>query len=175
MPLAKSPADIPKLLRAMGRLGFMRDGRPEDYGQWPGRWKYMLDTNICVYLIERSSPELRERLAECRKGEVVVSPLALAELRYGVSIIKDAGERKKRGAAVDAMLENVPVPPFDEAAAFAYVRTRTADPARNARVFDKLIAAHAVALGLVLVTNNPKDFRKFRPALRVENWASGKR
>ena len=145
----------------------MRDGQT--------RWRYMLDTDICVYLSERSSPEVERRFAECRKGEVVVSAVTLAELRYGALAIRDEDEREKRNAAVDAFQDALPVAPFDEHAALAYADVRHADPKRNIRAMDKIIAAHAIALNLILVTNNLKDFQKFQPPLRMENWAARRR
>ena len=175
LPPAQLPADIPNLLRAMGGMGFMRGGRSEDYGQRPERWRHMLDTNICVYLVEGSSPELQRRLAECRQGEVVMSAMTLTELYYGASVITDAGAQKARMDAMGALLEVVPVVPFDSAAALVYTGVRRTDEKRESRVFDRLIAAHAIALNLILVTNNIKDFQKFRPALRVENWTVAKR
>ena len=165
-------AHVPKLLRRLNRPGFMRHGRPDDSGE-PELRKYMLDTNVCVCLIEESSPETLRRVEECLEGEIVMSAATLAELHYGTFVIGDSRKRKSRDRAVEKLRERIPALPFDEDAALAYARVRAADPKRNIRAMDKLIAAHAVALGLVLVTNNPKDFRKFRPALRVENWAAG--
>ena len=174
LPPAQSPADIPKLLRATGGNGFTRDGQPQDGGQWPEQWRHMLDTDVCVYLAEKRSPEFERRLAQCRRGEVVISAITLAELRYGAAVIRDEEERKKRDAVIEVIRRIIPVIPFGEQAALAYAQVRLADPKRNIRAMDKLIAAHAIALNLILVTNNTKDFQKFRPALRVQNWTVAK-
>ena len=168
-------AHLPKMFRAMRHPDFMRHGRPEDYGELRELRKYMLDTDICVYLVDGSVEEVRSRFAKLKPGEAVMSALTLAELRYGVIRLDSAAKRDAANRGLAKILTQAPALPFDEDAALAYARVRAVDPKRNIRAMDKLIAAHAVALGLVLVTNNPKDFRKFRPALRVENWAAGKR
>ena len=171
----KTLAGVPKLFRAIWHPDFMRYGRPDDYGELRERRKYMLDTDICLYIGEERSERAMARLAKTEEGEAVISAITLAELRYGAHTIHGDKRRKIALGGLEKMLDLVPVVPFDEDAAMAYAQVRAVDPKRNIRAMDKLIAAHAVALGLVLVTNNPKDFRKFRPALRVENWAAGKR
>lgn len=132
--------------------------------------RYMLDTNICLYLMKHQPPEVAERFAECFVGDVVISAVTLAELEYGVLCSGDV--QAKNQAALLAFLQQVPAAPFDAAAAKAYAPVRWASRERRRDALDKLIAAHALALGVVLVTNNTADFAGL-PGLKLENWAAG--
>jgi tRNA(fMet)-specific endonuclease VapC len=121
--------------------------------------RYLLDTNICVYMFEARSPPLRARAAACIVGELAISAIVLAELTVGI-------ERRDRRllANLEQLLLVAPAVPFDTAAAKAYGML----PFKRAR-FDRLIAAHALALDLTLVTANSGDFDDI-PGLRVEDW-----
>lgn len=131
--------------------------------------KYMLDTNICIYLMKHQPPQVRARFAECFVGDVVISAITLAELEFGVAC---SGESQARNqAALDSLLEDIVVAPFEAGAARAYGPLRAAHRERNKDALDKLIAAHALALGVTLVTNNEADFRSFT-GLVVENWVN---
>lgn len=131
--------------------------------------KYMLDTNICIYLMKHQPPQVRARFAECFVGDVVISAITLAELEFGVAC---SGESQARNqAALDSLLEDIVVAPFEAGAARAYGPLRAAHRERNKDALDKLIAAHALALGVTLVTNNEADFRSFT-GLMVENWVN---
>ena len=129
--------------------------------------KYMLDTNICIYLIKHQPIEVAERFAQCFVGEVVISSVTLAELEYGVACAKSAGQKNQK--ALDRLLEDIPVVSFDAQAAKTYGPIRLATRDRKQDALDKLIAAHALALGVILVTNNETDFSVF-PGLKIENW-----
>ena len=129
--------------------------------------KYMLDTNICIYLMKHQPIEVAERFAQCFVGEVVISSITLAELEYGVVCSGDAEPSNR--AALGGFLQDVPVVPFEADAARAYGPARFATRERKRDALDKLIAAHATALGAVLVTNNETDFSAY-PGLSVENW-----
>ena len=129
--------------------------------------KFMLDTNICIYLMKHQPPQVRARFAECFVGDVVISAITLAELEFGIAC---SGESQARNqAALDALLEDLLVAPFEARAARAYGPLRAANRERNKDVLDKLIASHALSLGVTLVTNNEADFRGFS-GLVVENW-----
>lgn len=134
----------------------------------------MLDTNMCIYLTKNRPPEAAARFACCCVGEVVISAVTLAELEYGV--VCSGGREAQNRAALDALLEDIIPAPFDAAAARAY-DARAYGPARWAtrqrthEALDKLIAAHALALGATLVTNNEADFAGY-PGLIVENWVA---
>lgn len=128
--------------------------------------RFMLDTNMCIYLMKHHPPEVAARFAQCYAGEVVISSITLAELEYGVVC---SGEQPRNRTALSALLEDLAVAPFDGAAALAYGPVRLATRERKRDALDKLIAAHAVSLGVTLVTNNVTDFTGY-PELCLENW-----
>lgn len=131
--------------------------------------KYILDTNICIYLMKHHPPEVAKRFAKCYVGEVVISAITLAELEYGVTC---SGENIARNrTALASLLEDIVVAPFDGMAAHAYGHVRQASNNRKRDALDKLIAAHAIALNITLVTNNEADFVAY-PGIKIENWVS---
>jgi tRNA(fMet)-specific endonuclease VapC len=129
----------------------------------------MLDTNICIYLMKHHPPEVAARFTQCYVGEVVISAITLAELEYGVVCSGDNSTHNE--AALLQLLEDIKVAPFDAAAAVKYDPIRFANRDRKRDALDKLIAAHAVALNVTLVTNNEADFADY-PNLRIENWVA---
>jgi tRNA(fMet)-specific endonuclease VapC len=128
--------------------------------------RYMLDTNMCIYLMKHQPPEVARRFAQCLVGDVVMSAITHAELEYGVAA---AANPKRERANLASLVEDIPVMPFDAAAGSAYGPIRLATRGSRRDHLDKLIAAHAVALGLIVVTNNDKDFAKY-PGVVAENW-----
>ena len=132
--------------------------------------KFMLDTNICIYLMKHRPPEVAQRFAECFVGDVVISAITLAELEHGVAGSGAAAASNRR--ALDDFLEEVPVAAFERDAARAYGPARLATGERKRDALDKLIASHALALDVILVTNNLSDFTGY-PGLRLENWVAG--
>jgi tRNA(fMet)-specific endonuclease VapC len=132
--------------------------------------KYMLDTNICIYLMKHQPPEVRERFAQCFVGDVIISAVTLAELEFGIECSSIAAHESNR-SALESLLDDIKVAPFDAQAAKAYGPIRAAYKDRNRDALDKLIASHAVALGVTLVTNNEADFVNYA-GLHVENWVS---
>ena len=131
--------------------------------------KYLLDTNICIYLMKHQPPEVAERFAQCFVGDVVISAITLAELEYGVACSGTAEAHNRQ--ALDSFLEDVVAAPFEGQAAKAYGPVRQATRERKRDALDKLIAAHAIALDATLVTINEADFAGY-PGLRVENWVN---
>ncbi len=129
--------------------------------------RYMLDTNICIHLIHHHPPEVARRFADFSYGDVVISSITLAELRYGVERRPESRLAAERALA--ALLTDLPVLPFDDVAAVDYGLLRAAVRERRRDALDRLIAAHARSLSLVLVTNNEADFRDY-PGLQLENW-----
>jgi len=132
--------------------------------------KYMLDTNICIYLMKHQPPGVRERFARCFVGDVVISAVTLAELEFGIACSSPAAQESNR-SALESLLEDIMVAPFEAQAAKAYGPIRAAYKDRNRDALDKLIASHAIALGVTLVTNNEADFVNYA-GLPVENWVS---
>lgn len=131
--------------------------------------KYMLDTNICIYLMKHQPPQVQARFAECFVGDVVMSAITLAELEFGVDCSGDSQAHNQ--ALLDSLLEDIPAAPFEGQAARIYGPLRAAHKERQKDALDKLIAAHALSLGATLVTNNEADFKGFT-GLRIENWVN---
>lgn len=128
--------------------------------------RYMLDTNMCIYLMKNQPEPVGKRFAACQVGDVVISAITHAELEYGVAVAADSAREARN---LEALIEMIPVMPFDAAAGRAYGPIRKATRERRSDHLDKLIAAHAVSLDTVLVTNNERDFAAY-PGLKVENW-----
>jgi tRNA(fMet)-specific endonuclease VapC len=117
--------------------------------------------------MKHQPPQVRARFAECFVGDVVISAITLAELEFGIAC---SGESQARNqAALDGLLEDLLVAPFEARAARAYGPLCAANRERNKDALDKLIASHALSLGVTLVTNNEADFRGFS-GLVVDNW-----
>jgi tRNA(fMet)-specific endonuclease VapC len=129
--------------------------------------KYMLGTNICIYLMKHQPPEVRERFAQCFVGDVIISAVTSAELEFGVARSSTATLESNRSAR-ESLLDDIKVAPFEAQAAKAYGPIRAAYKDCNRDALDKLIASHAVALGVTLVTNNEADFVSYA-GLHVEN------
>lgn len=128
--------------------------------------RYMLDTNMCIYLMKNQPEEVARRFAQCYVGDVVMSAITYAELEYGVVVSADPEHER---ANLAALVEDIPVVAFDAPAGVAYGPIRLATRENKKDALDKLIAAHAVALGMTVVTNNMKDFSKY-PGVVAENW-----
>lgn len=127
---------------------------------------FMLDTNMCIYLMRHQPEQVARRFAQCYVGDVVMSAITFAELEYGVTESQNTAHERRN---LMALVDDIQVVPFDAAAATAYGPIRHATRERKKDQLDKLIAAHAVALDIALVTNNESDFLAY-PGLRIENW-----
>lgn len=130
---------------------------------------WMLDTNICIELIRARNPKVLKELRRHEVGEVGISTITLSELEHGVEKSAKPGQNKIALCQFCAPLE---ILPFDGAAAAAYGRVR-AELERAGRVIgpmDLLIGSHALATGVVLVTNNGREFRRIN-GLNIENWS----
>jgi tRNA(fMet)-specific endonuclease VapC len=130
--------------------------------------RYMLDTNICIYLIRRHPPQVLRRLEALRQGQAVMSVVTYAELRAGLEM--QVASRAQDEQVLGLLIRRIPVLPFDEAAAARYGALRAAVRERSRNALDRLIAAHAVCLGATLITNHEADFSGY-PGLVVENWS----
>ncbi|MCF7964403.1 type II toxin-antitoxin system VapC family toxin [Methylobacter sp. Wu8] len=128
--------------------------------------RYMLDTNMCIYLMKNQPEEVARRFAQCYVGDVVMSAITFAELEYGVAMSANP-ERERINLA--SLVEDIQVVPFDAAASVAYGPIRMATRESKKDHLDKLIAAHAASLNIPIVTNNVKDFAKY-PGVVTENW-----
>ena len=130
--------------------------------------RYMLDTNICIYLIKKKPAGVIQRLQSLRISDVSLSSVTLAELEYGVE--KSQRPDQNRWALTE-FLSPLDILSFDAAAAQRYgaIRSRLEKSGKVIGSMDLLIAAHALSLGAVLVTNNASEFRRVEE-LTVENW-----
>lgn len=121
--------------------------------------RFLIDADIALYAMEGDYPALRGRIESFSPGEIGLSAISFAEIMLGAALGKPPPSD-----VLELFLAQVPILPFDETAARAYATL----PFRRAR-FDRLLAAHAVSLGVAVATNNERDYADI-PALRVENW-----
>lgn len=130
--------------------------------------KVMLDTNICIYLIKQQPPTVIERFLSYSVGAIGVSSITVAELAFGVS---KSRHQAKNCVALEQFLAPLEVAAFDHEAALAYGRVRARLETMGSPIgsMDLLIAAHALSLGVRLVSNNLREFRRV-PGLKLENW-----
>lgn len=121
--------------------------------------RFLLDSNICIYILAGVGDALRHRLEACSVGEIAVSSISFAEVMRGVAFDDTPLQRR-----ATAMFQRFEILPFGAKAGESYRDV----PFRRHR-FDRLIAAHALSLDLTLVTNNTGDFADI-VGLKVENW-----
>src|SRR5437879_2343643 len=131
--------------------------------------RYLLDTNICIYIRQRRPEEVLRRFRKLRAGEAALSVITYGELLYG------AAKSAQRTAALDRLRELVqflPALPLPESATESYRTLRTELESKGEMIGnnDLWIAAHALAAKLILVTNNEKEFQRVR-GLKLQNWA----
>ncbi len=131
--------------------------------------RYLLDTDILIHIARRKSPA-ESRLARLRPGDAAMSVVTYLELIYGA--LKSQRPRENL-AQVEGLRALIPVLALEADAAMHYGRVRAELEQKGTPIgaFDMLIAAHALALGLTLVTNNTREFRRV-PGLRLENWTA---
>lgn len=131
---------------------------------------YLLDTNICIYIIKRKPQEVLTTLKEKSKSGIAVSSLTVAELEYGIE--KSDAKEKNRISLIE-LLSIFTIIPFDDRDAAEYGRIR-ADLERKGTVIgeiDMLLAAQSRCKKLIFVTNNVREFSRVQN-LRLENWVS---
>lgn len=131
--------------------------------------RYLLDTNVCIYLIQKKPAAVVRRLERERPDDVAISSVTLAELEYGVE--KRQHQQQDR-TALEEFLLPLGILPFGEAAARVHGRIRAIleRKGRPIGAYDLMIGCTALAAGLVLVTNDEREFRRI-PDLEIENWA----
>jgi tRNA(fMet)-specific endonuclease VapC len=131
--------------------------------------KYLLDTNICIYLIKQKPAHVLDRFRAETVGDIGISVITVAELQYGVSKSQRPQQNQE---ALDKFLLPLVVVDFDDAAArlAGNIRAFLEKQGTPIGVYDVLIGSHAVALDVTVVTNNIREFERI-PGLRLENWA----
>lgn len=131
--------------------------------------RFMLDTNTCVELIRKRNDRILRRMKRRRPDDLCVSSVTLSELEYGVA--KSANPEKNRLALAEFMTP-LNIVPYDDTVAPVYGRVRAAVEKEGTPIgpLDTMIAAHALSLGLIVVTDNEREFRRV-PGLTVQNWA----
>ncbi len=130
--------------------------------------KYMLDTNICIYIIKKRPARIFEIFRSLEIGEAGISMITLAELEYGV--YKSKAPEKNKLALLKFLTPLAMLPLDDKAAhAFGIIRTELEKHGQPIGPYDLLIAAHAYACGYTLVTNNTREFKRIKN-LKIANW-----
>jgi tRNA(fMet)-specific endonuclease VapC len=130
--------------------------------------QYLLDTNICIYLIKQKPPKVLAKFKTFALSDIGISSITVAELEYGV--FKSQQQEKNRSALMQFLIP-LEIIDFDQAAATVYGEIRS-DLERRGLVIgamDTLIAAHALSLGVTLVSNNVREFARVGN-LSLENW-----
>lgn len=133
--------------------------------------RFLLDTDICIYIIKRKPQQIAQRFNTLQPSDVGISAITVAELEYGA---QKSQKPEQNRAALQQFLIPLEILVFDPQAAQAYGTIR-ADLERKGQVIgslDMLIAAQAQSQGIILVTNNVREFSRI-PNLRVENWVEG--
>lgn len=132
--------------------------------------RYLLDTNICIYIAKHNPPGVRERFARHSSRELAMSVITLGELRFGA---EKSQSRERSLAGVTQLEQLIPVCSLPEAAGEHYGQIRASLQKQGLPIGnnDLWLAAHARAEGWILVTNNEREFIRV-PGLQVENWVS---
>lgn len=130
---------------------------------------YMLDTNICIYIMKNKPEKVLRRFKEELNNGIGISSITLAELEYGMKHSSNPAQNER---ALLRFLVPLSVLPFGAGAASEYgaIRTFLQNNGTPIEPLDMLIAAHAKSEGLVMVTNNVREFERV-PGLEIENWA----
>jgi tRNA(fMet)-specific endonuclease VapC len=124
--------------------------------------QYLIDSDLAIYSMGGAADSrLNQRLTECAPGEVAISAISFAEVALGTW-----NGKPPKQEVLDAFIRAIPIVEFNEAAARVYAQL----PFKRAR-FDRLLAAHALSIGAVVVTNNEVDFADVL-GLVIENWTT---
>ena len=131
---------------------------------------YMLDTDICIYIIKKKPRSVLNYFQKLQPGELFMSAVTFAELMNGA---KKSQQVEHNMARLNELAEILEVKPFDKKAAIAYGDVRSALEKKGNIIGsnDLLIAAHALSNDYILVTNNEKEFRRV-DGLKIENWVN---
>lgn len=130
--------------------------------------RYLLDTNVWVDYLNQSFPSVTARIVRSDPGDLALSSIVLSELRYGAD---KSAHPQRNHARIDVLESEVPRLDFDNAAAISFGRLRADLESKGTPIgaYDMLIAGQALARGIVLVTDNQREFTRI-PGLLIENW-----
>jgi tRNA(fMet)-specific endonuclease VapC len=130
--------------------------------------EYLLDTNICIYIIKKKPVEVFEKFKTLTIGDVGISSITLAELQYGVE--KSSNSEKNR-EALEQFLTPIEIIDYGYEATIEYGKIRSTLENKGIPIgpLDMLIASHAKSLDVILVTNNVNEFERIA-GLKIENW-----
>ena len=128
----------------------------------------LLDTNICIYIIKKKPLSVINKLQSLDVADIGISSITLSELEYGVS---KSTQPEKNKLALTKFLAPIQIASYDDMAAEKYgdIRAALEKSGKTIGPLDILIAAHALSLGCILVTNNTKEFERIK-SLKIENW-----
>ena len=129
---------------------------------------YMLDTNICIYIIKKKPQAVVKRFTSISTGDVCISSVTLSELAYGA---QKSHHKEQNTNALSEFLLPLELMSYDTAAGFCYgeIRSYLEKQGKPIGPMDLMIAAHAKSIGATLVTNNAKEFMRV-PGLNIDNW-----
>ncbi len=132
--------------------------------------KYILDTNICIYIIKKKPARVFKRFKELTPGSVGISSITLAEMQYGIGKSSKPAQNQE---ALNHFLLPLDILDFNTSAALEYGKIRSSLEKEGTPIgpLDMLIAAHALSVDAVLVTNNTREFKRVS-GLKIENWVS---
>ena len=131
--------------------------------------KFMLDTTTCIYIIKRKPPDVIERFNQTEISQIGISSITLSELLYGVS---KSSKPEQNQIALAQFIAPLEILPYGDDAAQYYGPLRAHLEKQGASIgsLDMLIAAHALSMNSVLITNNESEFKRVSN-LKIENWA----
>jgi tRNA(fMet)-specific endonuclease VapC len=132
--------------------------------------RYLLDTDICIYIRRAQPAKILSRFERLKPGDAAISVITYGELAYGAA---KSATPEKAVSALQRLIEALPMLPLPSEAgvSYGYIRAALAPKGRLIGPNDLWIAAHALAAGLILVTNNEREFRRVKD-LKIENWAA---
>jgi len=130
--------------------------------------KYMLDTNICIYIIKEKPKNVLKKFQSYEIGDISISMITFAELQYGV---EKSQYKEKNQTALAGFLAPIEIFSFEQNAAMKYgeIRAKLEKQGNIIGAYDLMIGAHAISEDLTLVTNNINEFERV-PELATENW-----
>ena len=131
---------------------------------------FLIDTNICIYIMNKRPPEVIHRFKDTEVGQIGISTITVSELNYGAS---KSNLRKQNFRRLEEFLAPFEIIPYSQNAPKYYgeIRSSLENQGNVIGPLDLLIAAHALSENLTLVTNNEKEFKRIK-SLKVENWVT---